>query len=120
MGGDADRWLDVARDLPEQPTAPLIEHLPRARVWRAARAAGLAVNDDPAGNVLVRYDGPGSDSTTPLVVVAHLDHPGFHVESVDGDELTLSFHGGLLAVHARPGSPVDLFQRGAAESVGRA
>src|SRR5688500_4439844 len=110
MGGDADRWLDVARDLLEQPTAPLIEDLPRARVWRAARAASLAVNDDPAGNVLVRYEGRGADATAPLVLVAHLDHPGFHVEAIDGADLHLSFHGGLLAAHARPGSPLDLFQ----------
>ena len=37
-----------------------------------------------------------------------------------GDELGLSFHGGLLATHVRPGSPLDLFQRGAAVACGRA
>ena len=119
-GATATRRLDLARALLEQPTAPLLEDLPRAHLHRVAADAGLHVDDDPAGNVVVRYQGPGADTTAPLVLVAHLDHPGFAVDGVDGDTASLLFRGGLPAVHARPGTPLDLFEVGTAEPVGRA
>jgi endoglucanase len=63
---------------------------------------------DAAGNVVVKY-GTGR----PLVLVAHLDHPGFHVV---GD--ALAFKGGLIAANALAGAPLHYFRRGERDPVG--
>jgi putative aminopeptidase FrvX len=85
--------LALAEGLLSQPTVPFIEDLPAAHVRAFADERGLAHNTDAAGNVVVRY-GTG----TPLVLMAHLDHPGFHVV---GDALV--FKGGLMAENAKAG-----------------
>jgi endoglucanase len=69
---------------------------------------GLTHQTDAAGNVVVKY-GTGR----PLVLVAHLDHPGFHVV---GD--SLAFKGGLMAANALPGSPLHYFRRGERDPIG--
>src|SRR5688500_13704914 len=111
--------LDVAARLLAEPTAPLLEDRPRDVVDAVATDAGLFVSRDAAGNTVVRYDGDGADGA-PLVLVAHLDHPGFTVEAVDGDTLTLRFHGGLMAEHAVAGSPLHLFTVAGRDPVGTA
>lgn len=70
---------------------------------------GLAHETDASGNVVVKY-GTG----TPLVLVAHLDHPGFHVQQNGA----LAFKGGLLAENAQPGAPLHYFRRGEREPIG--
>lgn len=112
--------LAVAEALLANPTVPLVEDLPATHVIAAARALGLAVDRDAAGNVVVRYEGEGAAADRPLVLVAHLDHPGFAVTGVEGDALTLEFRGGLLAEHAVAGSPLHLFRPGSVERVGEA
>ena len=69
---------------------------------------GLAHSTDAAGNVVVKH-GTGR----PLVLVAHLDHPGFHVV---GDRL--EFKGGLMAEHAVEGAPLHYFRRGEVDPIG--
>lgn len=102
--------LLLAEGLLSNPTVPFMEDLPAAHVRAFADERGLSHTTDAAGNVLVQY-GTGA---TPLVMVAHLDHPGFHVaSSVRGqpsDELV--FKGGLMAVNAKAGSPLHFFRRG--------
>lgn len=123
-GADPTR-LALAASLVSLPTVPLVEDLPARRCLEvAAERSSLTARTDAAGNVLVRY---GEPDRTPLVLVAHLDHPGFTVgagnDSNGGREgglLHLDFHGGLALDAARPGSPVDLFRRGHVEPVGRA
>jgi endoglucanase len=115
-----DDVLAVAEALLAHPTAPFLEALPAAEVVRVAEAAGLAVDRDAAGNVIVRYDAPDAEAGRPLVLVAHLDHPGFAVTGSDGDEVALEFRGGLMAEHALPGSPLHLFAPGRGEPVGEA
>jgi putative aminopeptidase FrvX len=116
-----DRRLAVAEGLLGQPTAPLMEDLPRAHVRAFAAAHGLAADDDPAGNVVVRYEGrhAGDAASRPLVLVAHLDHPGFAVTGGDGEGVDLEFRGGLMADNAVPGAPLDFFAPGRPEPVGR-
>lgn len=91
------------------PTVPFIEDLPAAHVRAFADERGLAHETDAAGNVVLKY-GTGK----PLVMVAHLDHPGFHVQA----EGTLSFKGGLQAGNALPGSPLCYFRRGERDPIG--
>jgi endoglucanase len=107
--------LGAAAAIASQPTAPLLEHLPREAVRRLAAEAGLPSRSDEVGNLVV---GRGRD----LVLVAHLDHPGFAVEPADeGDgSVLLTFRGGVRAGVAVAGSPVLLHRAAAAEPVGRA
>ena len=112
--------LAVAEALLANPTVPLVEDLPLAHVRSVATDLGLATATDAAGNLLVRYEGEGADLDRPLVLVAHLDHPGFAVTEVAGDDLTLEFRGGLLAANATAGAPLDLFERGRVDPVGHA
>ncbi|MEX2658171.1 MAG: hypothetical protein WD232_00640 [Acidimicrobiales bacterium] len=112
--------LALAEALLANPTAPLFEELPAAHVRAVGAGLGLEVHQDAAGNVVVRYEGVDADVDRPLVLVAHLDHPGFAVTGVEGDRLTLEFRGGLLAAHALPDSPLHLFARGEVDRVGEA
>jgi len=112
MSGGAP-LLEAAAAIASQPAVPLLEHLPRVAVERLAAEAGLPARRDVVGNLLV---GQGTE----LVLVAHLDHPGFAIDAVDGPTLTLSFRGGVRAGVAVPGSPVVLHRAGQAEPVGRA
>jgi putative aminopeptidase FrvX len=100
--------LDIAEGLLRQPTAPFFEDLPAAHVRAFADERGLAHETDAAGNVVVKF-GTG----TPLVLMAHLDHPGFHVN--DGG---LVFKGGLAAVNALPDTSVRYFRRGVVDPIG--
>lgn len=103
-----------------QPTVPLVEDLPAAHVDDfAVTRAGLASARDDAGNVVVRYAGDGAHADRPLVLVAHLDHPGFAVEDVADGEATLSFRGGLGLESAVAGAPIDFFLAGRVEAIGR-
>lgn len=109
--------LALAEGLLSNPTAPFIEDLPAQHVRAFADERGLRHETDAAGNVVVKY-GPGvqgapRDGGTPLVLVAHLDHPGFHVV---GDRLV--FKGGLLAANAQPGAPLHYFRRGVRDPIG--
>lgn len=112
--------LAVAADLLANPTVPLVEDLPGAHVLATARRLGLEADRDEAGNVVVRYEAPDADLGRPLVLVAHLDHPGFAISSVEGDDLGLEFRGGLLAANAVPGSPLHLFAPDVVDPVGTA
>ena len=112
--------LAVAEALLANPTVPLVEDLPAAHVAAVATAAGLDVDRDAVGNVVVRHRGAGADPSRPLVLVAHLDHPGFAVTGGTPDAVGLEFRGGLMATNALPGSPLHLFARGEVEPVGAA
>jgi endoglucanase len=100
--------LAIAEALLANPTVPFMEDLPAQHIRAFADERDLTHETDAAGNVVVRY-GIG----TPLVLVAHMDHPGFHV--VDG---ALVFKGGLLAENATPGAPLHYFRRGERDPIG--
>ena len=100
--------VEVAAALLANPTVPFMEELPAQHVRAFADERGLDNETDAAGNVVVKY-GTG----TPLVMMAHLDHPGFHV---DGDALV--FKGGLGAESAVAGSPLHFFRRGERDPIG--
>ena len=113
-------WLAVAEGLLSQPTVPLVEDLPAAHVVDFARGRQhLEQSRDAAGNVVVRYHGEGADAERPLVLVAHLDHPGFAVDAVVGGTASLSFRGGLATANAISGSPVEFFHPLEVNAIGR-
>ena len=105
--------LEVAAAVASQPAVPLLEHLPRDAVVRLASDAGLPTRSDAVGNLVV---GHGAE----LVLVAHLDHPGFAIDGVEGTMTRLSFRGGVRAGVARAGVPVVLHAVGSPEAAGRA
>ncbi len=116
--------LEAAAAIASQPAVPLVEHLPRDEVRRLAAEAGLPTRVDEVGNLLV---GAGTE----LVLVAHLDHPGFVLEPPDPlgrgiqterdpRQVRLSFRGGVRAGVAVGGTPVVLHPVGGAVPVGRA
>ncbi|HYG76588.1 MAG TPA: hypothetical protein VEK08_16405 [Planctomycetota bacterium] len=113
------RWLDLARGLLEQPTAACKEECPQAfiRSFTKARKA-LRLSQDAAGNLLVKYPARGSSKKPPLVLVAHLDHPGFWIDSVSGDSVQLSFKGGVGAGYAQAGQRVEFFETGNSKPAG--
>jgi len=96
------RWVE---ELTAVPTAPGREERVVAWVRRwAARRPDVALDADRAGNLLLTLAGAGQ---APLVVVAHLDHPGFVVAAVDGRGVIAEFRGGVAAERF-PGAAVEL------------
>lgn len=110
--------LAIAEGLLTQPAAPFHEDLPARVCLDVAAELGLGAERDAAGNVVIRYESAGADASRPLVLVAHLDHPGFAVDDVTGDRVSMTFHGGLGAEHAVEGSPVHFFRPGEADPIG--
>ena len=78
------------------------------RAWVAARG-DLAIEADRFGNLHITRSAGLRAGATPLVVVAHMDHPAFVVEEVRGDgELRLSFRGGVKDPYFS-GAPITVF-----------
>lgn len=62
--------------------------------WIARRSRTLRARRDRAGNLLITRK--TRSRKAPILITAHLDHPGFVVRSIDGMELELEFRGGVL------------------------
>ena len=58
-----------------------------------AEQRGLTYREDAVGNAVIEYR--RGRKTTPLVLGAHTDHPGFVVTAVNGRRLELEFRGGV-------------------------
>lgn len=111
--------LTIAEGVLRNPTVPYHERLVADHCVRVAAELGLEAERDDAGNVLVRYGSPDRAASAPLVLVAHLDHPGFVVDATEGEQASLTFHGGLGAEHAREGAPLDFFDGTSHQPIGR-
>jgi len=113
------RWLDLAQGLLECPTAPLMEECPARFILDfAAQRPSLALKRDASGNIYLGYPHKVLTCPDPLVLVAHLDHPGFHVTATNRREARLTFQGGVGLAHAVVGTPVRFFKRGASKATG--
>lgn len=64
-----------------------------------AEQRGLAYREDAVGNAVIEYR--RGRRTTPLVLGAHTDHPGFVVTGVSGRRIELEFRGGIPAEYGR-------------------
>lgn len=114
------RWLRIAEGLLSRPTAPCLEHAPAAWIRDfVRRRKGLSLTEDPYGNLIVKSPGRGMPAAPPLVLVAHLDHPGFVVEEVRDGTARLAFRGGVRLPHARPGAKLEFFRPGSLRPTGR-
>ena len=70
-------FLDIARALARLPTAPFHEHFTIDFVRSfAAKRPRLKITFDRYGNCLLLYNGDGEQHDSPLILTAHLDHPG--------------------------------------------
>ncbi len=88
--------------------------------WLVERPDLTAARDGIGNMTISMLD--ARSSKRPLLITAHLDHPAFHVEKVDGSSLELTFRGGVMddyfqnariLVHHRDGSttPARLIER---------
>lgn len=101
------RWL---LDLTHLPTTSGLEH--RVIEWVEAwveRRDDLKVMTDDAGNLLITVKGRKS-KTAPIIAAAHMDHPGFVVESVRGRDVIAAFRGGVKEAYF-DGAAVEFIDR---------
>ncbi|MEW5906931.1 MAG: hypothetical protein AB1734_09170 [Elusimicrobiota bacterium] len=79
----------------------------------AARRAGLTLERDSHGNLIVRRRDfkKACRKTAPLFITAHMDHPAFVVLSVSGKEAKLEFRGGVHDQYFK-GARVEIFDAG--------
>jgi len=89
--------IEILKHLCGIPTSPFAEHRVIEWVlhWAKSRKR-IAVSRDDAGNMLLEL--PGISRGPRVVLVAHLDHPGFTAqEMVDKKTLRARFNGGVNA-----------------------
>lgn len=105
----AEKWL---RELTNLVTASGIED--EAIDWVTAwvkRRPDLVLTVDGGGNLLITQK--GRKNRAPVVAVAHMDHPGFVITSVEGDDIGFEFRGGVDEAYFR-GARVRIPKIGAA------
>lgn len=84
----------ILSDILGTPTAPFHEQRVMGQVARFCLRHKLPLKQDSFGNIYIKYKkGRGSQ---PLVFAAHMDHPGFEVVSVKGEEVQIGVLGGLF------------------------
>jgi len=89
------------------PAAPYYEHAVRAEVERICRENGLACQRDRVGNVLVRLR--TAKRRRPIVLAAHMDHPGFEIlRPLSVTRWLAQFRGGVNDGYFRKGTRVRL------------
>jgi endoglucanase len=109
--------LDVAARLLRHPAAPYHEHAVRQEALAFCAEQGLATRLDAFGNLFVEWR--GVRSTRPLVLAAHLDHPGFEILRGRGPGRWLArFRGGVPDDYFRPGIPLRLMPGAAPARLG--
>src|SRR5260221_3411570 len=95
----------LAARLMRHPSAPYHEHAVRGEVEHICREHGLDYKRDPFGNVLVRLQ--TAPAQRPLVLAAHLDHPGFEIiRPLSSNRWLARFQGGVADAYFRAGVPV--------------
>lgn len=100
----AHRWLEQLTGLPttsgrEDAVVDWVER------W-AARRDDVRLRRDGAGNLLLTLR--GRSSRAPVIAAAHMDHPGFVVESADGRGVVAVFRGGVAHAYFA-GARVECF-----------
>lgn len=100
-------FTKIAGRLMRHPTAPFHEHAVRAEVERICTEHRLKFKRDDFGNVIVRLS--TAPKLRPVVLAAHLDHPGFEiVRRLSPKRWLVRFLGGVPDSYFRKGIPVRL------------
>ncbi|MGH8916533.1 MAG: M20/M25/M40 family metallo-hydrolase [Acidimicrobiia bacterium] len=87
----AEKWLIALTRL--STASGLEQEVMRwVQAW-AGRRPDLRLRQDSGGNLLITQR--RRKTRAPVVAVAHMDHPGFVVTSVDGEEVSFEFRGGV-------------------------
>ncbi|HLX71077.1 MAG TPA: M20/M25/M40 family metallo-hydrolase, partial [Verrucomicrobiae bacterium] len=113
----ASEFAILAGRLMRQPAAPFHEHTVRHEVESICADHRLNFERDEFGNIIVslRTD----PKTRPLVLAAHLDHPGFEiVRSLSAKSWLARFLGGVPDSYFRRGVPVRLMPGAIAAKLG--
>ena len=104
-----ERLRELVREVVSIPSAPYLEGGVREYLRAFVAERGLAHEEDAYGNVYITYR--RGRRRRPLVLGAHMDHPGFVVEGVRGRRLRLEFRGGLPAEYGK-GERLALYRDG--------
>jgi len=108
----------LAGRLMRHPAAPFFEHAVRAEVEKICTEHNLDFKRDEFGNVIVRLR--TAPKVRPLVLAAHLDHPGFEiVRPLSATSWLARFLGGVPNNYFRAGVPVRLMPGALAAKVGK-
>ena len=104
---DARVLLHILEEVTSLPTAPYHEGAVIRHVEAFARERGLSCRRDPYGNVILLLEQhPGG--ADPLVLTAHMDHPGFEVAGVEDGLVRARWMGGVAADYF-PDADVEVF-----------
>jgi putative aminopeptidase FrvX len=111
--GERDDFMDpeliahIAERLMRCPAAPYHEHGPRAAAEAVCAEHGLDCRRDEFGNLAVTWK--HGRKQRPLVLAAHLDHPGFHIVRPAGrNRWAAEFRGGVPEAYFKSGLAVRL------------
>lgn len=115
---EAEEFCAIAGQLMRCPAAAYHEQETRAAAEKLCAEHGLAFRQDAFGNLLVRLCTDAK--ARPLVLSAHLDHPGFDIigEQSPGKYLA-RFLGGVGDVYFKPGLRVRLMPGSIPARLGR-
>src|SRR5215469_10453873 len=103
----ASEFTKLAGRLMRHPTVPFHEHAVRGEVEKICAEHRLNFNRDDFGNVIVRLS--TASKLRPVVLAAHLDHPGFEIVRRLAPKRWLArFLGGVPDSYFRKGIPVRL------------
>src|SRR5512133_296774 len=109
---------NLAARLLRRPTAPYHEHAVRGEIERFCEEQGLEHERDRFGNLYVRTW--GRSRTRPLVLAAHMDHPGFEVlKQVETRRWLARFRGSVPESYFRRGVGVRLIPGSGKARLGR-
>ncbi len=108
----------LAARLMRHATAPYHEHAVRAEAKRICAEHALPFEQDQFGNIVVRLR--TAPKSRPLVLAAHLDHPGFEVlRRISGQRYLARFRGGVPNTYFKPGLALQLMPGGVRAKLGR-
>lgn len=113
----ASEFTRLAARLMRHPAAPFHEHAVRGEVEKICTEEHLDFDLDEFGNILARLQ--TAHNTRPIVLAAHLDHPGFEViRQLSAIRWLARFLGGVSDNYFREGVPVRLMPGGTSARLG--
>ena len=114
-----DLLLEIAGRLMCQPAAPYHESLVAAEVVRICEEQGIPLETDEFGNLHATLD-QGAWNQPPIVLAAHMDHPGFEiVRPLKKGRWEARFLGGVPDRYFQPGVKLRLQPSGRPAVLGR-